>query len=353
MHARQLEVTLPEDSTLSHYRSLFRPLNPINLPSTQPLTRGERCYRKNEMCCQQHVINSPLMIIVKTWLYCKFYNERPYQPCFSVTEIRIVSIYMCVCVCLWAFMCLNVFQEREGREEKEANGWGQAELRNQPYPPRSHPFVFKGPLPRALPHSFAPPPLPAPPSLGKPLDHSLLILPKHIVLFALHVLKVKVAARHTFVDVLDVVASGLEVSGGIIGPRGEDLGKMGKKQEIVSWAKCWHQHANTLAETMLTCRRLAGNVYEVHHVTLISLRVMNVKAWEHILFYERAAALMETINRIKPASDVTSNSIWACINTHESIWPCIEIQCQLSTSQCATFLLPGYQYHHLWARKGH
>lgn len=59
------------------------------------------------------------------------------------------------------------------------------------------------------------------------LYRSLLILPKHIVLLALHVLKVKVAAGHTFVDVLNVVAGGLEVSGGIIGPRGEDLGKMG------------------------------------------------------------------------------------------------------------------------------
>lgn len=51
-----------------------------------------------------------------------------------------------------------------------------------------------------------------------PLSSSLLILPKHIVLFAFHVFKVKVAPGRTFVDVLDVIASGLEVSGGIVGP---------------------------------------------------------------------------------------------------------------------------------------
>lgn len=59
---------------------------------------------------------------------------------------------------------------------------------------------------------------PRPLSEAPSLTRSLLILPKHIVLFALHVLKVKVAPGHTFVDVLDVVASGLEVSGGIVGP---------------------------------------------------------------------------------------------------------------------------------------
>lgn len=41
----------------------------------------------------------------------------------------------CVCV------CLNACQEREGRKEKEANGWGQAEPRSAPLPP-PHPFVF-------------------------------------------------------------------------------------------------------------------------------------------------------------------------------------------------------------------
>lgn len=64
---------------------------------------------------------------------------------------------------------------------------------------------------------------PGPALSRKPLYHSLLILPKHVVLFALHVLKVKVAPSHTFVDVFDVVAGGLKVSGGVVGPRGEDL----------------------------------------------------------------------------------------------------------------------------------
>lgn len=104
------------------------------------------------------------MIIVKTWLYCKFYNgmKRPYQPCFSVTEIGSVSIWTaCMCVCLWALMCLNVCQEREGRKEKEANSLGQAEPRNTPSSPRSllslfypPPFCFEsspGPLLQALP----------------------------------------------------------------------------------------------------------------------------------------------------------------------------------------------------------
>lgn len=52
----------------------------------------------------------------------------------------------------------------------------------------------------------------------KPLYCSLLILPKHVVLFALHVLKVKVAASHALVDILDVVAGGLKVGGGVVGP---------------------------------------------------------------------------------------------------------------------------------------
>lgn len=45
---------------------------------------------------------------------------------------------------------------------------------------------------------------------------SLLVLTKHIVLFAFHVLKVKVGACHTPVDVLDVITSGLKMGGGII-----------------------------------------------------------------------------------------------------------------------------------------
>lgn len=65
---------------------------------------------------------------------------------------------------------------------------------------------------------FHPASSPGPALSQKPLYCSLLILPKHIVLFALHVLKVKVAASHAFVDILDVVAGGLEVSGGVVGP---------------------------------------------------------------------------------------------------------------------------------------
>lgn len=47
---------------------------------------------------------------------------------------------------------------------------------------------------------------------------------KDVVLLALHLGKVKVCASHTLVDVLDVIAGGLEVSCGIVGARDEDLG---------------------------------------------------------------------------------------------------------------------------------
>lgn len=57
------------------------------------------------------------------------------------------------------------------------------------------------------------PPLQAP-TLSTP---SLLVLAEHVVLFALHVFKVKVAPSHAFVDVLDVITSGLKVGGGIVG----------------------------------------------------------------------------------------------------------------------------------------
>lgn len=94
-------------------------------------------------------------------------NERPYQPCFSVTE------YLnCVCVCACVSIC--VYKEWE-----------------------------RMPRPLSRPH---------------PLDPSLLVLAEHVVLFALHVFKVKVAPSHAFVDVLDVVASGLKVGGGVVGP---------------------------------------------------------------------------------------------------------------------------------------
>lgn len=54
---------------------------------------------------------------------------------------------------------------------------------------------------------------------------SLFVLPKHVVLFAFHVLEVKVGSGHALVDVLDVVACGLKVGRGIVGSGGEDLGQ--------------------------------------------------------------------------------------------------------------------------------
>lgn len=67
--------------------------------------------------------------------------------------------------------------------------------------------------------------MPRPLSRPHPLYPSLLVLAEHVVLFALHVFKVKVAPSHAFVDVLDVITSGLKVGGGIVGTRGKDLGK--------------------------------------------------------------------------------------------------------------------------------
>lgn len=76
--------------------------------------------------------------------------------------------------------------------------------------------------PLSLYHRPCPPPSPCLLSRHalsrKPLYCSLLILPKHVVLFALHVLKVKVAASHALVDILDVVAGSLKVGGGVVGP---------------------------------------------------------------------------------------------------------------------------------------
>lgn len=59
---------------------------------------------------------------------------------------------------------------------------------------------------------------------------SLLVLPEHVVLFALHVLKVKVSPRHALVDVLDVVAGRFEVRGGVVRSRAEDLRKEGSEK---------------------------------------------------------------------------------------------------------------------------
>lgn len=46
-----------------------------------------------------------------------------------------------------------------------------------------------------------------------------------VVLAALHFVKVKLGARHASVDVFDVVAGRLEVSGGVVRARDEDLEK--------------------------------------------------------------------------------------------------------------------------------
>lgn len=54
-------------------------------------------------------------------------------------------------------------------------------------------------------------------------QQSLVSFPEDIVLFALHVLKVKGGACHALVDVFDVIASCLEVCGGIIGAGTEHL----------------------------------------------------------------------------------------------------------------------------------
>lgn len=128
-------------------------------------------------------------------------------------------------------MCLNACRERA--RESDARRWRQTaedRLRSSDAHPLHHshilPFVFKALFRQPQPSTkspvastFASTPFPSHALSQKPpLSSSLLILPKHIVLFAFHVLKVKVAPGHAFVDVLDVVASGLEVSGGIVGP---------------------------------------------------------------------------------------------------------------------------------------
>lgn len=47
-------------------------------------------------------------------------------------------------------------------------------------------------------------------------QQSLISLSKDIILFALHVLKIKGRPSHAFVDIFDVIAGGLKVCGGII-----------------------------------------------------------------------------------------------------------------------------------------
>lgn len=156
-----------------------------------------------------------------------------------MTEKGNVSIWkacMCVSVSIYVSECVPREGERERREEVEANGWRWAQrLRRTASPPLSHftHFAFKALFRQPRPStespvasSFASTSFPSLALSQKPpISSSLLILPKHIVLFAFHVFKVKVAPGRTFVDVLDVIASGLEVSGGIVGPWCEDLRK--------------------------------------------------------------------------------------------------------------------------------
>ena len=54
-------------------------------------------------------------------------------------------------------------------------------------------------------------------------QQSLVSFSKDIILFALHVLKVKSGACHALVDVFDVIAGCLKVCGGIIGAGTEHL----------------------------------------------------------------------------------------------------------------------------------
>lgn len=46
---------------------------------------------------------------------------------------------------------------------------------------------------------------------------------KDVLLLALHLSKVKVCACHSAIDVLDVIAGGLKVGGGVVGARDENL----------------------------------------------------------------------------------------------------------------------------------
>lgn len=63
---------------------------------------------------------------------------------------------------------------------------------------------------------------------------------KDVVLLALHLGKVKVCASHTLVDVLDVIAGGLEVSRGIIGTRDEDLEPNKYHKEFINLRRSSH-----------------------------------------------------------------------------------------------------------------
>ena len=139
MHACQLEVTLPEDSTLKplHYLSCqswqFRPLDadqsspPPNLwYEDKDVTERMKCFEN-----RPRVINSPLMIIVKTWLYCKFYNgmKDRINPAFQWQREGVWVFEQCVCVSLWAFYV----SERVSRESGTlGKGGKRAESRQSP-----------------------------------------------------------------------------------------------------------------------------------------------------------------------------------------------------------------------------
>lgn len=61
------------------------------------------------------------------------------------------------------------------------------------------------------------------PRAGGGSAKSLVSFSKYIILFALHVFKVKGGTCHALVDVFDVIAGCLKVSGGIIGAGTEHL----------------------------------------------------------------------------------------------------------------------------------
>lgn len=143
---------------------------------------------------QTCLLNGPLL----TRRDYRFYNEMKdrISPAFR----RLWSVYVCVRV-----------RREGGRTYKEKGAKG------------GHSTCFHAafiPTSPSTPFCLLPPP-PPPSRAGR----SLFVLPEHVVLFALHVLKVKVAARHALVDVLDVVAGGFKVSGRVVGARGEDLAR--------------------------------------------------------------------------------------------------------------------------------
>lgn len=57
-------------------------------------------------------------------------------------------------------------------------------------------------------------------------------IPKRVFLVPLHLSKVEFCARHPAVDVLDVVAGALEVSGGVVRTGDEDLGSPSERDKV-------------------------------------------------------------------------------------------------------------------------